>query len=85
MSLDANFKTSCEEVKKFTKRPPDSEMLEIYSLYKQATVGDTNIPKPSDAKSKMKWEAWNKKKGMSGNTAKEEYIAKVKSLAPTYA
>ncbi|RZC38478.1 BBS1 and/or ACBP domain containing protein [Asbolus verrucosus] len=85
MSLDEKFKSACEQIKKFTKRPPDSDMLEVYSLYKQATVGDINISKPSDAKGKEKWEAWNGKKGLNGNSAKEQYVAKVKALSASYA
>lgn len=35
-----NFQTACEQAKNFSKRPPDSDMLELYSLYKQATHGN---------------------------------------------
>jgi diazepam-binding inhibitor (GABA receptor modulating acyl-CoA-binding protein) len=39
-------------------------MLEVYGLYKQATVGDINISKPAiDPKGKAKWTAWNSHKG----------------------
>ncbi|CAH0556154.1 unnamed protein product [Brassicogethes aeneus] len=85
MSLDDKFNSACQEIKRFTKRPPDSDMLEVYSLYKQATVGDNNIPKPSEAKAKAKWEAWSKKRGVNPNTAKEQYVVKVLSLASSYA
>jgi diazepam-binding inhibitor (GABA receptor modulating acyl-CoA-binding protein) len=40
-----------------------------------------NAAKPSDAKGKAKWEAWNGKKGMSAGKAKEGYVAKVQALA----
>lgn len=33
-----------------------------------------------DFKGKAKWDAWNGKKGMSQDTAKEQYIAKAEAL-----
>jgi len=39
----AEFQKAAEEVKQLKAKPADAEMLEIYSLYKQATVGDVNI------------------------------------------
>lgn len=41
--------------------------------------------KPGDATGTAKWEAWNNKKGLDSNKAKEQYVAKMKALAPTYA
>jgi len=32
-------------VKALTKRPTDEELLELYALFKQATVGDNNTCK----------------------------------------
>nr|CAD7407381.1 unnamed protein product [Timema cristinae] len=40
MSLDEKFNKAAEDVKNLTKRPSDGELLELYSLFKQATVGD---------------------------------------------
>ena len=36
------FNKAAEEVKNLKKTPSDDEMLQIYSLFKQATVGDCN-------------------------------------------
>jgi acyl-CoA-binding protein len=36
------FEAAAEEVKSLTKRPTDVELLELYALYKQATVGDND-------------------------------------------
>ncbi|CAM2104133.1 diazepam-binding inhibitor-like 5 [Lepidochelys kempii] len=60
----------------------DQEKLEIYSLYKQATIGDINIPcpAPTDVIGKAKWEAWNGHKGMSKADAMKNYIAKAEEL-----
>ncbi|KAI1237341.1 hypothetical protein IHE44_0014606 [Lamprotornis superbus] len=39
---EAAFQKAAEEVKQLKSQPTDQEMLEIYSHYKQATVGDVN-------------------------------------------
>lgn len=36
-----------------------------------------------DLKGKAKWDAWKGKEGMSGDEAKEKYIAKVQDLINT--
>lgn len=36
------FLKAAEEVKTLTVRPTDDELLELYGLYKQVTVGDIN-------------------------------------------
>ena len=36
------FLEAAEKVKNLKTKPNDSEMLELYGLYKQATVGDVN-------------------------------------------
>lgn len=41
-SPQAAFQKAAEEVKQLKSQPTDQEMLEIYSHYKQATVGDVN-------------------------------------------
>ena len=45
----------------------DAQKLDIYALFKQATVGDVNTSRPGmlDFKGKAKWDAWESKKGMS--------------------
>jgi acyl-CoA-binding protein len=36
------FQEAADSAKKLTKRPSDDELLELYALYKQATVGDND-------------------------------------------
>ena len=54
-------------------------MLEMYALYKQATVGDVNGARPGmlDVRGRAKYDAWAKKKGKSKDAAMEDYIALV--------
>ncbi|PWA20560.1 hypothetical protein CCH79_00019966, partial [Gambusia affinis] len=40
--LVANFDVAAAEVKQLKAKPSDDEMLLLYSLFKQATVGDVN-------------------------------------------
>ncbi|XP_053988133.1 acyl-CoA-binding protein-like [Hylaeus volcanicus] len=82
MSLDERFNKAVEEVKELSSQPSDNDMLELYSLFKQATVGDCNTSRPGmlDFKGKAKWDAWDRKKGLSQDSAKEQYIQKVEEL-----
>ncbi|KAK2579987.1 hypothetical protein KPH14_012246 [Odynerus spinipes] len=85
MSLDEKFNKAAEEVKELISQPSDTDLLELYALFKQATVGDCNTERPGmlDFKGKAKWDAWNSKKGLSQDAAKEQYIAKATSLINT--
>jgi len=81
MSSEA-FTKAAADIKTLTTAPSNNDMLELYALFKQATVGDCNTAKPGmfDLKGKAKWDAWNGKKGVSAADAEAQYIAKVKSL-----
>ncbi|XP_043259216.1 acyl-CoA-binding protein-like [Colletes gigas] len=83
MSLDERFNKATEEVKGLSSQPSDNDMLDLYSLYKQATVGDCNTQRPGmfDFKGKAKWDAWDRRKGTSQDDAKEQYIKKVELIA----
>ena len=39
------FLEAAESVKNLKSKPNDTEMLELYGLFKQATVGDVNTGK----------------------------------------
>jgi len=83
----AEFNTAAEDVKKLTKSPTDQEKLQIYSHFKQATVGDVNTSRPGmmDFTGKAKWDAWNGLKGLSQADAEAKYIELVKELQGKYA
>lgn len=80
------FLVQAEAVNKLPTRPSDDELLELYGLYKQATVGDNETEKPGmfDFKGKYKWEAWTKLKGTSQEEAEQKYIALVDELSAKY-
>ena len=54
-------------MKQLKSSPSNDELLALYALFKQATVGDNETAKPGllDMKGKAKWNAWNEKKGES--------------------
>jgi len=82
----AEFTKAAEDVKKVKTKPTDNEMLELYGLYKQATVGDINTDRPGmfDFTGKPKWDAWSSRKGLSKEDAEKQYIAVVKRIVDTY-
>ena len=54
--------------------------LEFYKFFKQATIGDCNIPAPSmfNISDNIKWNAWNSIKGLSKEDSMIQYISLVK-------
>ncbi|KAL3223972.1 hypothetical protein MRX96_027042 [Rhipicephalus microplus] len=86
MSLDERFNKAAEDVKNLKERPSDEELLELYALYKQGSIGDCNISQPGmfDPKGRAKWTFWNKKKGTSQDAAKEGYVQYASKLIEKY-
>ncbi|XP_054712578.1 acyl-CoA-binding protein homolog [Uloborus diversus] len=86
MSLVEKFEKAAEDVTKLKSKPTDDELLDLYALYKQATVGDCNTSRPGmfDLKGKAKWDAWNAKKGMKQTEAQEAYVTKANHLIEIY-
>lgn len=82
MALQEQFDKAVEDVKILKETPKDDQLLEIYALYKQATVGDINTERPGllDFKGKAKWDAWNHKKGTDSEKAKQDYVNNVQEL-----
>ncbi len=61
----------------------NDQLLKIYSLYKQSTVGDNDSEVPTnsfDFVGKAKYEAWDLLKGMSKDQAMKFYIDFVNKL-----
>ncbi|XP_053733135.1 acyl-CoA-binding protein [Synchiropus splendidus] len=84
--LEAQFKAAAEEVKQLKAKPSDAEMLLVYALFKQVSVGDVNTARPGmlDFTGKAKWDAWEKQKGKSKEEAMNEYITLVGELKQKY-
>ncbi|KAF9182353.1 hypothetical protein BGZ50_004960 [Haplosporangium sp. Z 11] len=78
------FEAAATAAKSLPSKPSNETLLEIYSLYKQATVGDCNVKRPDgmfEYTDKAKWDAWNGKKGLSQEEAEKQYIALINKLS----
>ncbi|GAM37040.1 acyl-CoA binding protein [Talaromyces pinophilus] len=90
MSLQERFDEAAVNAKKL-KNASNSELLELYGLYKQGTGADFSAvtkPKPGWIKSMdeatLKYEAWEKVKDVSVEDAQEQYIKLVAELGEKY-
>lgn len=63
--------------------PGNEVKLKIYALFKQATQGPCNTPKPGmlDFVNKVKWDAWKSLGSISQEEARQQYCDLVSSLA----
>ncbi|XP_023821384.1 metalloreductase STEAP3 isoform X3 [Oryzias latipes] len=85
-SMAEAFEKAAEEVKVLKEKPNQSEMTDLYGLYKQATKGDNDTERPGflDFVGKTKWDAWSLKKGLSKEKAMAEYVELVEKLKLKY-
>lgn len=62
----------------------NEQLLNLYSLYKQANEGDNTTAQPSfyQLEAKAKWNAWNTQKGKSKEQAKQGYVEYALTLIP---
>ncbi len=84
MELQKRFEEAVSNSKSLSSRPSNDVMLQLYSLYKQATVGDaTDSDQPQnsfDFVGKAKYNAWSDQKGKSKDDAMRAYIHLVQKL-----
>ncbi|MEZ5495595.1 MAG: acyl-CoA-binding protein [Gammaproteobacteria bacterium] len=80
--LKQQFDQALADVKTLSEKPNDDMMLTLYSLYKQATVGDVTGVRPGffDFVGGAKYDAREALKGMSSDDAMQKYIDTVKGL-----
>jgi diazepam-binding inhibitor (GABA receptor modulator, acyl-CoA-binding protein) len=83
MDLKEQFEQAAAESKNLSERPSNETLLQLYSLYKQGSVGDVNTDPPSnpfDFVNKAKYDAWAALKGKSTTDAMTEYIELIRKL-----
>ena len=81
------FNTAASKVKLLIKKPSSDELLTLYGLYKQATVGDNQTLAPgffSGFEYRAKWNAWDSNRGCLCCTAQTKYIDTVNCLVTKY-
>lgn len=83
MELVTQFEEAVAASKTLNEKPSNEILLQLYSLYKQATEGDVSGEAPSnpfDFVAKAKYNAWEEQKGKSKEHAMQEYITLVAKL-----
>ncbi|KAF9438226.1 hypothetical protein BGZ76_009153, partial [Entomortierella beljakovae] len=78
-----DFEKAAAAAKNLPKTLSNEDLLDLYGLFKQATVGDNTTAQPGmfDLTGKAKWSAWNKHKTTSKEAAEAAYIKLVADLA----
>ncbi|KAJ4779080.1 Acyl-CoA-binding protein [Rhynchospora pubera] len=82
MGLQEDFEQHAELVKTLKTKPSNEDLLILYGLYKQATVGPVNTDRPGifSMKERAKWDSWKSYEAKSKEEAMSDYITKVKQL-----
>lgn len=86
MALADDFQNAVSASQQLTKRPSNEELLDLYSLFKQASEGDVTGDRPGgfDFKAIAKFDAWADKKGLSKDQAMQNYVTLVDKLKQLY-
>ena len=81
--LQTQFEAAVANSKTLSERPDNANLLKLYALYKQGSVGDNTEKKPgfSEMVARVKWDAWNALKGTTSADAMQQYIDLVESLS----
>ena len=81
-SAQIDFDKAVAAAKLLQDRPDNEDMLLLYALFKQATSGDVNVPKPGffDFVGVAKFAAWEKARGTSRDEAMSRYVELVRKL-----
>jgi len=77
MELQQLFEQAVANSKLLSEKPDNETLLQLYSLYKQATEGDNSESGPSnpfDFVAKFKHEAWAKLAGTTKESAMQQYV-----------
>lgn len=84
MELQQQFEQAVANSKALAEKPSNEILLQLYSLYKQATEGDATDEKspenPFDFVGKAKFDAWSALKGKSQKNAMQDYVELVDKL-----
>ena len=80
--LQARFETAAAAAQQLPARPDNTELLRLYALYKQGSLGDVTGDRPGmmDFVSRAKYDAWAALEGTPQDEAKQSYIDLVQRL-----
>ena len=80
--LQQQFETAAAAAKSLTAKPDNDTLLQLYALYKQASMGDVSGKRPgfADFVGRAKYDAWAELRGTPQTTAMQRYIELVGKL-----
>ncbi|MCH8179811.1 MAG: acyl-CoA-binding protein [Proteobacteria bacterium] len=80
--LQTRFDQALADSKLLPAKPDNQTLLQIYSLFKQGSVGDVQGDRPgfTDFVGRAKYDAWAALKGQTQDTAKQAYVDLIESL-----
>jgi carboxylesterase len=81
-ALEAAFDAATAASRTLSKAPDNDALLALYSLFKQASVGDVSGERPGalDMVNRAKHDAWAARKGMGRDDAMQAYVELVAKL-----
>jgi len=83
MELSVLFEKAVADSKNLSERPSNDTLLQLYSLFKQATEGNNESEppvNPFDFVARAKFDAWTGQQGKTKEQAMQEYINLVNKL-----
>jgi diazepam-binding inhibitor (GABA receptor modulator, acyl-CoA-binding protein) len=80
--LKLQFEQALADSKQLPAKPDNDTLLKIYSLFKQASIGDVQGDRPGmmDFVGRAKYDAWAGLKGTTSQQAMQAYIDLIASL-----
>ena len=85
-NLEETFDRAARHLQTLVPELDSGQLLGFYGLYKQATCGPCDTPRPNwyQMQAKHKWESWKSLSDMSREVAMASYIRAVGKLDPTW-
>ncbi|CAJ1930928.1 unnamed protein product [Sphenostylis stenocarpa] len=82
MVIQEDFEQYAVKAKSLPANQTNENLLILYGLYKQSTVGPVNTDRPGifNMRDRAKWDAWKAVEGKSKDEAMCDYVTKVKQL-----
>ncbi len=80
--LKESFEQAADDAQDLSSKPSNDTLLQLYSLYKQATKGDVAGKRPgfTNPVGRAKYDAWAELKGTSSEEAMQQYVSLVEDL-----
>lgn len=84
--IETNFNRAADHLQHLVSKLDSNALLRFYGLYKQATVGRCNVPKPGifNMQGRAKWTAWNELGEMSKEAAMIAYVNALDEIEPDW-